>query len=260
MTIPQPPSGVVGQRPKPRKPGTRPRGSSGWSKRPSGSACHVSTSASGTGSPAPSSTRPRTADRAPACPRARRTARPPTAGRARRTARRSATASSRASRVVLVARRRRRAAQHDVPAVRERPLRLGGARGRTRRSSARAPAGSRTELKIGSWPNSGSPGKYICVTSRCVNARPNSEKWMCAGRHALRVVAPRVGAGLDRHEAVAPVGVGQAAAQPGEVRVERRGMAVAVVPVATAAVALPQLDERVAHRAPVLLEHAAVRR
>ena len=44
---------------------------------------------------------------------------------------------------------------------------------------------SRTELKIGSWKNSGSSGKYICVTSRCVNARPNSEKWMCAGRQAF---------------------------------------------------------------------------
>ena len=51
-------------------------------------------------------------------------------------------------------------------------------------SSARA-VGSRTELKIGSYANSGSPGKYICVTSRCVNARPKSEKWMCAGRQAF---------------------------------------------------------------------------
>jgi hypothetical protein len=46
-------------------------------------------------------------------------------------------------------------------------------------------AGSGTELKTGSWANNGSPGKYICVISRCVNARPNTEKWMCAGRHAL---------------------------------------------------------------------------
>ncbi len=44
---------------------------------------------------------------------------------------------------------------------------------------------SGTELKIGSWKNSGSSGKYIWVTSRCVKARPNTEKWMCAGRQAL---------------------------------------------------------------------------
>src|SRR5919108_544652 len=40
--------------------------------------------------------------------------------------------------------------------------------------------GSRTELKIGSCGNSGSPGKYICVTSRSSNKRPITEKWMCA--------------------------------------------------------------------------------
>ena len=45
--------------------------------------------------------------------------------------------------------------------------------------------GSRTELKIGSYENSGSPGKYIWVTRRWVNARPNTEKWMCCGRHAF---------------------------------------------------------------------------
>ena len=44
---------------------------------------------------------------------------------------------------------------------------------------------SRTELKIGSNGKSGSPGKYIWVTSRSVNARPKSEKWMCFGRHAF---------------------------------------------------------------------------
>ncbi len=41
-----------------------------------------------------------------------------------------------------------------------------------------------------------SPGKYICVTSRCVNDDPNTEKWMWGGRHALRLVLPRVGPGL----------------------------------------------------------------
>ena len=44
---------------------------------------------------------------------------------------------------------------------------------------------SGTELKIGSSGSSGSPGKYIWVTSRWVNARPNSEKSMGHGRQAL---------------------------------------------------------------------------
>src|SRR5690348_13899999 len=53
------PSGPVGHRPKPRNPVLiAPRGSSGWANRPSGSACQVSTSASVTGSPAPSNTLP----------------------------------------------------------------------------------------------------------------------------------------------------------------------------------------------------------
>ena len=46
-------------------------------------------------------------------------------------------------------------------------------------------AGSRTDWKIGSSANSGSPGKYIWVTRRSVNARPKTEKWMCAGRQAF---------------------------------------------------------------------------
>ena len=46
-------------------------------------------------------------------------------------------------------------------------------------------ASSRTELKIGSNGKSGSSGKYICVIRRSVKARPKSEKWMCAGRHAF---------------------------------------------------------------------------
>ena len=45
--------------------------------------------------------------------------------------------------------------------------------------------GSGIELKIGSCSKSGSSGKYICVTSRWVKLRPNSEKWMWAGRQAF---------------------------------------------------------------------------
>ena len=59
------------------------------------------------------------------------------------------------------------------------------------------------ELKIGSNGKSGSPGKYICVTSRSGKARPKTEMWMCAGPPGVRVVLPRVRARLDRHEAVA---------------------------------------------------------
>ena len=119
---------------------------------------------------------------------------------------------------------------------------------RSARSSACGPRSSGTELKIGSYGKSGSPGKYICVTSRCANARPSSEKWMCAGPPGVVVVAPRVGPGLDRHEAVAPLVVGHAAPGAGEVRVQRRRPAVPAVAVAARGVGLPDLDQRVAQR------------
>ena len=82
-------------------------------------------------------------------------------------------------------RRRLAPAEHDVPAEPERPVGLRELHvERADEPGARA-ASSRTELKMGSNGKSGSSGKYICVTSRSVNARPKSEKWMCAGRHAF---------------------------------------------------------------------------
>lgn len=74
--------------------------------------------------------------------------------------------------------------EHDVEAVGHRPRRPGR---RQIEGTDEPPAGliARDAREIGSWSKSGSSGKYICVTSRCMNARPNREKWMCAGRQAL---------------------------------------------------------------------------
>ena len=44
---------------------------------------------------------------------------------------------------------------------------------------------SAVQLKMGSADSSGSPGKYIWVTSLVAKAGPKTEKWMCAGRHAF---------------------------------------------------------------------------
>ena len=71
----------------------------------------------------------------------------------------------------------------------------------------------------------------------------------------VEVVLPRVGAGLDRGEAVGAVGAGDAAADAGEVRVERRRVLVALVDVAAGGVGLPDLHELAAHRAAVAVEH-----
>ena len=141
-------------------------------------------------------------------------------GRARRTGRPSATVSSR-----LEGRR----AQDDVPPVARAPTRARSSPGRTGRSRRSRARGSRTELKIGSCSKSGSPGKYICVTSRCVQHLPEDGEVDVGGTPCVLVVPPRIGAGLDRDEAVAAVVVGERPPGAGEVRVERRGMLVDLV-------------------------------
>ena len=111
-------------------------------------------------------------------------------GRRGRTGRPSATRSRPAVRVGVAHTRasngvRVAPAQDDVEAVAERPFGLGERRGRTARPAAAAPAGRGPTGRSGRTANSGSLGKYICVTSRVGNDVPKSEKWMCAGRQAL---------------------------------------------------------------------------
>ena len=53
------------------------------------------------------------------------------------------------------------------------------------RQHAGEPLGQRIDAKIGSNGKRGSSGKYICVMSRSEKARPKTEKWMWAGRHAF---------------------------------------------------------------------------
>ena len=60
------------------------------------------------------------------------------------------------------------------------------ASGSNRETSRSRPAWSGIDCRIGSRGINGSPGKYIWVTSRLRNPLPKSEKWICAGRHALR--------------------------------------------------------------------------
>ena len=72
------------------------------------------------------------------------------------------------------------------------------------------------------------------------------------------VVAPRIGARLDRDERERAVGAGQAAPEPGEVGVQRRRVLVALVAVAPGGVALPDLHQRLRHRPAAGLEHAPV--
>src|SRR5689334_25424897 len=72
------------------------------------------------------------------------------------------------------------------------------------------------------------------------------------------VVHPRVGARLDRGEAVVAVRVGDAATQAVEERIQRRGPVVAGVAVASTGVGLPHLEQCVGDGFSVAVEYAAV--
>src|SRR6185503_14722279 len=73
----------------------------------------------------------------------------------------------------------------------------------------------------------------------------------------VRMVAPGVGAWLDRGEAVAALRIGDAAAGAGEVRVEWCRMLVDHVHVAAGGVRLPDLYQRVRDGTAVLVKNTA---
>jgi hypothetical protein len=72
----------------------------------------------------------------------------------------------------------------------------------------------------------------------------------------IRRVAPGIGAGLDRHEAIGAVRAGHDLPGPGEIRVERRVVLIDRMVIAPGRVALPQFKQRPRHRPAVLVEHA----
>jgi hypothetical protein len=74
------------------------------------------------------------------------------------------------------------------------------------------------------------------------------------------VIAPRIRSRLDGKKGVAAVRVRERAPAAGEVGVERGVVVVALVRIAARGVALPQLDQRAAHRPAALVEHAAADR
>src|SRR6202043_3980486 len=71
------------------------------------------------------------------------------------------------------------------------------------------------------------------------------------------MVAPGIGAGLDRLEAIVPLGIAEHPADAAEMRVERRVVLVALVVIAPGRVGLPDLDHRVGDALSVLVEDRA---
>src|ERR1700677_1564410 len=71
------------------------------------------------------------------------------------------------------------------------------------------------------------------------------------------MIAPGIGAGLDRIKFVGPLVVGHASPGAQKVRIERRFVLISLVHVTAGRVGLPDFDQRVAHGAAVLIEDAA---
>ncbi|MNF27343.1 hypothetical protein D3C84_79950 [compost metagenome] len=69
-------------------------------------------------------------------------------------------------------------------------------------------------------------------------------------------VAPWIGAGLDRAEAVVAITVGQRTANAAEIRVKRGQVAVLLVPVAATGIGLPHFHQGMGNRLAVLITHA----
>ena len=71
------------------------------------------------------------------------------------------------------------------------------------------------------------------------------------------MIAPRIRTGLDGHEAIRAVLVGDDSSDASEMRIERRLVLVGGVSIAAGGVRLPNFDHAVRNRAAIFVEHAA---
>src|SRR5436190_8408496 len=254
------PCASVRQRPKPRKRGSigLSCASSGCAYLPCALACQISTTASLTGLPSPSTTRPESVIRSPATP----------AGASSTTVKGSkpiltygATVWEEVvSRLIVSSlaargfhRCRVTAAQHDIVAVGKRNV-------GNRRFPVEGGDHALPRFLVG----------YAVVHRIVFEQRvagkihlrhqplhqPDSEQRKMHMRRPPRVVviAPGIRAGLDRYEPVAAFAVGQDATDAGEIRIERRVVIVDRVAVAPGGIRLPHFDQRMRDRPGVLVE------
>ena len=139
-------------------------------------------------------------------------------------------------------RRRVAAADDDVEAVAERPVGLRQVLVELRHQPvARGGGGDRLEHRVDGEQR---VAREVHLRHEPLGERAAEQREVDVVRPPrVRVVGPRVGAGLDGDEAVPAVGVGERPPGAREVRVERRGVLVGLVPVAAGGVGLPDLDQ-----------------
>src|SRR5262249_6345433 len=77
------------------------------------------------------------------------------------------------------------------------------------------------------------------------------------GTPGIGMMAPGIGAGLDADETVAPLPIGHRAALAAKIRIEGSWVLVVFVNIPACRVRLPNLDEGIRDRAPLLIGHAA---
>src|SRR2546423_4634024 len=153
----------------------------------------------------------------------------------------------------------RRTVQHDVPAIAQRPLRDGQLvviRGD--QPSPRSTVGHRLQDRVVSeqWI----AGK-VHLRDQPLDERGTEQREVdMRGTPSVHVVTPRIGARLDRGEAVSTLIVSQATSDTRETGIQRSGMLVTLVGVPSSSVGLPDLDELPAHRTSVTVQNPAADR
>src|SRR6516225_4311246 len=119
-------------------------------------------------------------------------------------------------------------------------------------------ARSGTDKKTGSSSSSGVAGKIHLRDQPRGKTGPEERGVDVVRPPRIVMIAPRIGAGLDRREPVAAVVVGIDAALAAKIGVERRIVLITRMLVATRRVGLPDLDDRAGDRSAVLVGDPAV--
>src|SRR6185437_8319865 len=216
------PSSSVGERPNPWNPGVSGFScvSSGWAYLPAALACQTSISASLTGLPSPSSTRPRSVIRSPG-----------TSGPAIsvtnigvRPMRRYGPMACDAvgcSPISLLHRCVVTPTQHDVESVAQGVVRAGQLPVELRdQASARLLVGNAIEDRV--FVHQGIAGEIHLRDQSAQDARAKEREMDVRGTPGVVVIAPGIGARLDGQEGIASLVVGHGAPVAVEIGIERR--------------------------------------